>query len=458
MTDVTICTGLTEASANPEDSTDDQRIYHGYCIGRENQAATKHIVIANWGYHASKKTSIECYKSIVQLTTTKSLTFCRICNSKTCLTFDDIESAIRAFQILSEKSSITALGRKIRCAFSQVTYARLETMPRVAVTWSTYLRESLSTSGNGEGGKSDESSTSSGKSTSTGTSTLKDVADNVLPSIPCVPGLLLVLDAISIEEEKQLVNEIYAHGDVKNCKNKGGDGWSTCARKEARESKEFSFAAHRRVMHFGHRFDYDTRGVGRSATGGNLPPFLQKLALRIKRYCGQGINNEKPVTQDGGEEGGGEEGEDCFDQCTVNEYKAGHGISAHVDTHSVFGSILVSLSLLNQAVMSFVHSKNGQRLDLVLPPRSLLILKRDARYVWTHCIPPRSTDLMENGERMKRSTRLSVTLRRLRRPEEGPCKCKWPGVWCDSSQMLVEGNKSDSISPTSSPPTKKQKK
>ena len=65
---------------------------------------------------------------------------------------------------------------------------------------------------------------------------------------------------------------------------------------------------------------------------------------------------------------------------------------------------------------------------------------------------------MENGERMKRSTRLSVTLRRLRRPEEGPCKCKWPGVWCDSSQMLVEGNKSDSISPTSSPPTKKQKK
>lgn len=108
------------------------------------------------------------------------------------------------------------------------------------------------------------------------------------------------------------------------------------------------------------------------------------------------------------------------------------------DTHSVFGSILVSLSLLNQSVMSFVHSKNGQRLDLVLPPRSLLVLTQDARYVWTHCIPPRSTDLLETGERIQRATRLSLTLRRLRRVDEGPCQCKWPGVWCDSSQ---EGSK-----------------
>ena len=78
----------------------------------------------------------------------------------------------------------------------------------------------------------------------------------------------------------------------------------------------------------------------------------------------------------------------------------------------------------------------GRRLDLVLPPRSLLVLQNEARYVWTHCIPPRSTDTMEDGTVVRREPRLSLTLRRLRRADEGPCTCTFGGVWCDSLKSI----------------------
>jgi alkylated DNA repair dioxygenase AlkB len=41
------------------------------------------------------------------------------------------------------------------------------------------------------------------------------------------------------------------------------------------------------------------------------------------------------------------------DQCTVNKYNAGHGIPPHIDTHSAFTHLIVSLSLGATTVMDF---------------------------------------------------------------------------------------------------------
>ena len=202
-----------------------------------------------------------------------------------------------------------------------------------------------------------------------------------------------------------------------------------------------------------------------------MPDFLADLTERLRALC---VSAHAST---------GDRAEAAFDQCTVNEYQPGHGIASHVDTHSAFGSMLASLSLQARVVMTFVHAVSGERLDLVLPRRSLLVLSGEARYEWTHGIGSRTTDLVRrrrgapfaDGERadkvilgdekelcrggdggvsvnkdescweevlLRRRTRLSVTLRRLRQPQEGPCRCAGDKTWCDSAQgsaIIVAG-------------------
>ncbi len=42
-----------------------------------------------------------------------------------------------------------------------------------------------------------------------------------------------------------------------------------------------------------------------------------------------------------------------YDQLTVNDYFAGHGIPAHFDTHSPFEEYFVALSMLSGIVMDW---------------------------------------------------------------------------------------------------------
>lgn len=71
----------------------------------------------------------------------------------------------------------------------------------------------------------------------------------------------------------------------------------------------------------------------------------------------------------------------AFDQLTVNEYLAGVGLSPHIDTHSAFGDVILSLSLGGPAVMVF-RRRDRADVALALPQRSLLILSGEARHAW----------------------------------------------------------------------------
>ncbi|CAM9523355.1 unnamed protein product [Sphacelaria rigidula] len=72
---------------------------------------------------------------------------------------------------------------------------------------------------------------------------------------------------------------------------------------------------------------------------------------------------------------------------------------------------------------------DGERVkNIYLPRGSLLIMEGAARYEWSHGIASRKTDMV-CGVLTKRSTRISLTFRRVRNPAE-PCRCEFEAS-CD---------------------------
>ena len=78
-----------------------------------------------------------------------------------------------------------------------------------------------------------------------------------------------------------------------------------------------------------------------------------------------------------------------IDQLTVNRYEPGVGLSPHVDAHSAFTGPIVALSLGSASVMEFW--RDGDKRPLLLPPRSLLLMAGECRYLW--CALPSDTRL-----------------------------------------------------------------
>ena len=148
----------------------------------------------------------------------------------------------------------------------------------------------------------------------------------------------------------------------------------------------------RRVQHYGYRYDYKSRQARRGDYLGPLPELFQQLAERL---TAEGHFQSAP------------------DQGIVNEYQPGQGISAHIDCQPCFGETIASLSLLSACVMRFASQTPSQQMALHLQPASLLVLKDEARHMWTHAIPSRKTDIFD-GQRYIRSRRISLTFRTMK--------------------------------------------
>lgn len=145
----------------------------------------------------------------------------------------------------------------------------------------------------------------------------------------------------------------------------------------------------RRVQHYGYRYRY--RGTGRACPEklGDLPDWAAGLA---KRLAAEGVFPEPP------------------DQVIVNEYLPGQGIAAHIDHPRAFGDVVATLSLGDSWVMTFRRrgARDDQR-DVLLPERSLAVMRSEARYGWTHEIAKRHKETIDGKRRRKR--RVSVTFR-----------------------------------------------
>uniref|UniRef100_A0A8D0HFE2 tRNA (carboxymethyluridine(34)-5-O)-methyltransferase ALKBH8 n=1 Tax=Sphenodon punctatus TaxID=8508 RepID=A0A8D0HFE2_SPHPU len=211
------------------------------------------------------------------------------------------------------------------------------------------------------------------------------------------PGLMVVEELVSPEEEGRLLESIDWTGAQKSLK-------------------------HRRVKHFGYEFRYDNNNVDKDKPlPGGIPDICQSLFETCMKL---GYIKHKP------------------DQLTVNQYEPGQGIPPHIDTHSAFEDEIISLSLGAEIVMDFKHP-DCRTVAVMLPRRSLLVMTGESRYVWSHGITPRKFDVIQASEGQKvgtitpdtgdltlsrRGTRTSFTFRKVRR---SPCNCAYPSV-CDS--------------------------
>lgn len=153
------------------------------------------------------------------------------------------------------------------------------------------------------------------------------------------------------------------------------------------DSADWDNSLKRRVQHYGYAYDYTSRRVESNAYLGALPPYLAQIS---KRLFEQNLFPKTP------------------NQCIVNEYLPGQGISDHIDCVPCFKETIASLSLGSGTLMQFKHQDLKE--EIYLKPRSLLLLSKDARYKWSHGIPARKSDNV-NGIKLPRDRRVSLTFR-----------------------------------------------
>jgi len=189
---------------------------------------------------------------------------------------------------------------------------------------------------------------------------------NDLELINSISGLQYIENFISNAEEQELVNHIDESiwlGDLK-----------------------------RRVQHYGYKYDYRKRNIDHSMFLGDIPNWVEKIANRLVE---KGFMSETP------------------DQIIVNEYLPGQGIADHIDCEPCFKNSIISLSLCSNIVMQLKEKTNrNNKVEALLEPKSLIVIKDEARYLWTHGIPSRKVDTFK-GQKIERQRRISLTFRNV---------------------------------------------
>ncbi|KAG6782609.1 hypothetical protein POTOM_012019 [Populus tomentosa] len=216
---------------------------------------------------------------------------------------------------------------------------------------------------------------------------------SLLDSEVNIPGLYLVHDFLSPQEEKELLAAV--------------------------DERPWISLSKRRVQHYGYEFCYGTRNVDTKLHLGKLPSFVSSILERISLF--PGLNGSTSI---------------LLDQLTVNEYPPGVGLSPHIDTHSAFEGLIFSLSLAGPCIMEFRRYLDGSwvpdaassaytkvenvdncsnlaRRSLYLPPRSILLLSGEARYAWQHYIPHHKIDMVNQSVIRRGARRVSFTFRKV---------------------------------------------
>jgi alkylated DNA repair dioxygenase AlkB len=194
-----------------------------------------------------------------------------------------------------------------------------------------------------------------------------------------IPGLILIPDFISEQEEQELIEKV----DASN--------WTRL--------KE------RSVCHYGHIFSYQTRRAETTPQVEPIPDYMSFLLERIAKHSSL-----------------------HFNQLTINDYRYDETpiphIAPHVDTHSAFHEAIPVISLHGDTVMDF---EKEDCTSVFIPRRSLFIMTGDARYGFTHGIRQRKTDCI-GGKISPRLRRISLTFRSCKWTRE--CSCRYPNQ-CD---------------------------
>jgi alkylated DNA repair dioxygenase AlkB len=142
----------------------------------------------------------------------------------------------------------------------------------------------------------------------------------------------------------------------------------------------------RETQHFGTKYKYN-----KSSMSIVVPPIPQEFQFLMEKMVEYG----------------------SFDQAIVNRYQIGEGIGAHIDDPKLYDDVVVSISLLSDIPMIFTNRKQKRYFIQTLERFSAVILQKESRYEWTHCIKPAKSD---NG--IPRQERISITFRKMRHIEQ----------------------------------------
>jgi len=148
----------------------------------------------------------------------------------------------------------------------------------------------------------------------------------------------------------------------------------------------------RMVQHYGYKYDYKTYNINVKCEP--MPGFLNLLKLLLTDICIQLniINNDYE-----------------FNQCIVNNYLPGQGISKHIDVKK-YGDVIGCFTLGSGATMTFKNKSEEE--DLYVNPNSLYIMSGDSRYVWSNEMAQKKYDIVDNIK-INRERRISVTFRNV---------------------------------------------
>lgn len=148
----------------------------------------------------------------------------------------------------------------------------------------------------------------------------------------------------------------------------------------------------RLVQFYGYKYDYKFHNIYNKCVG--IPEFLMPQKNLLTHIClNLGIINNNYI----------------FNQCIVNNYYPGQGISKHIDIEK-YGDVIGCFSLNSNGTMIF--KKGNNKVNLLVKPNSLYIMSGDSRYKWLHKLFPKKNDVIDNIK-VKRERRISVTFRNV---------------------------------------------
>lgn len=140
----------------------------------------------------------------------------------------------------------------------------------------------------------------------------------------------------------------------------------------------------RRVQQYGFIYDYNSRVA--AVPTENIPEELNEMKTLAEDKASSLIN--KTVK---------------YNQCIINEYLPGQGISPHIDSLK-FGPTIACFTLGGGCCINF--TKFDKSYSKYVEPNSFYIMHGDSRYKWMHSIASRKSD----GP-IIRQRRISVTFR-----------------------------------------------
>lgn len=183
-----------------------------------------------------------------------------------------------------------------------------------------------------------------------------------------IPGLIIVPDFLSYLDEETLIKTIVAQK------------WNTKLK--------------RLTQHYGYEYDYTTKSIDPVNKLGELPDWLKPCILKM---ISKGYMSTMP------------------DQVIINRYLPGQGISPHIDSPESFENVIISLSLGSGCIMTYQNAKDCTDVKhIYLAPKSLLVMRDDARYKYKHGIRGVKVDNV-NGIKYPRGTRYSITFRNIKK-------------------------------------------